>query len=98
MSAPHPGAGTDDLEALPTAELRRRAFEKAQQRRDAGFFWDLVRHLPASKVLAEEDGSPGHVAGSIDMAIEAAREMFADEELGAYEPLFRARFLAYLRD
>lgn len=94
MSAAPPG---DDLDALPTAELRRRAFERAQHRHDAGFFWDLIRHLPASAVLAEEDGSPGHVAGSIDKAIEAARELFGDDELGDYEPLFRARFLSYLR-
>ncbi|MFZ5852012.1 MAG: hypothetical protein ACOYY2_11555 [Actinomycetota bacterium] len=88
---------TGDLETLSTEELRVRAFTLARQRRDVGFFWELVRHLPASAVLAAEDGSPGEVAGSLEKAWEAVRELFDSRDLGEYEPLFRARFLDYLR-
>ena len=38
----------EELDALPTEELRRRAFERAEHHRDVGFFWDLFKHLRAS--------------------------------------------------
>lgn len=85
------------LDELSTEELRRRAFALAEQRRDVGFFWDLVRHLPPSAAVAGEDASAGHVTASIAEAIELLRELFGKGGFGEAEPLLRARFLDYLR-
>lgn len=86
----------EELDALPTEELRSRAFDRAEQLRDAGFFWDLLRHLPATETVAAEDGSPGNISGGIAEAVEAVRELMGGE-LGDAEPLVRAKFIDYLR-
>ena len=84
------------LDALGTDELRHRAFDKAQQAHDLGFFWDLIRHLPASRALAGEDGSGGGLTGSLTEVVALVRELLG-KDLGDDEPLLRARFLDYLR-
>ena len=88
---------TEDLDALSTEELRHRAFARAEQRHDVGFFWDLIKHLRASQGIANEDASSGHITGGIAEAVEVVREMLGGE-LGDIEPLIRARFIDYLRD
>ncbi len=87
---------TADLDELTTEELRQRAFEKAQGARDLHFFWDLAKHLRASRALAAEDGSGGGLTGSLAELVELARELMG-KGLGDDEPLVRARFLDYLR-
>lgn len=86
----------EELDTLSTEELRRRAFDQAEQQRDVGFFWDLLKHLRASQEVATEDGSSGNITGSITDTVEVIRELtsggFGDEE-----PLMRARFIDYLR-
>ncbi len=86
----------DDLDQLSTEELRHQAFEKAQEHRDIGFFWDLIRHLPQSDDLATEDGSSGAITGSISDLVEVVRELMG-RGLGDTEPLVRARFIDYIR-
>jgi hypothetical protein len=85
---------TEDLDGLTTEELRRRAFDKAQSSHDLHFFWDLTKHLRASRALAAEDGSG--ITGSLAELVELARELLG-KGLGDDEPLVRARFLDYLR-
>jgi hypothetical protein len=87
----------EELDALPTEELRRRAFERAEHHRDVGFFWDLVKHLRASGDLASEDASSGNITGGIAEAVEAVRELMG-HGLGEQEPLVRARFIDYIRN
>lgn len=87
---------TENLDDLPTEELRHRAFEKAQSGHDLHFFWDLTKHLRASRALAAEDGSGGGITGTLAELVELAREL-SGKSLGDDEPLIRARFLDYLR-
>ena len=94
MSGDRPSV--DELDQLSTDELRRRAFERAEQRHDVGFFWDLIKHLEPSHDLARDDGSAGHITGGIAEAVEVVREMFG-RGLGDNEPLVRARFINYLQ-
>ena len=90
--------GSDGLDALPTEELRHRAFELAERRRDFGFFWDLVRHLPSAGDVASEDASAGNITGSIVETVQLVRELFGKGgNYAEVEPLLRARFLDYLR-
>lgn len=86
----------EELDALPTDELRRRAFDLAESKKDVGFFWDLIRHLPPSEDIAAEDASSGNITGGIADAIELVREIFG-RGLGETEPLVRARFIDYIR-
>jgi len=85
-----------DLDALTTEELRLSAFDKARGARDIGFFWDLVKHLRATRGFAAQDGSGGGLTGSIAEAIEMARELMG-KDLDDDEPLLRAKFLDYLK-
>jgi hypothetical protein len=41
-----------ELEALPPAELYRRARRRALTRLDLGFFWSLLRAIPAAEAAA----------------------------------------------
>jgi hypothetical protein len=86
----------EELDALSTDELRRRAFELAEHRRDVGFFWDLIRHLSPAEDIASEDGSSGNITAGIADVAEVVRELFG-RDLGDNEPLIRARFISYLR-
>ena len=77
--------------------MRTRAFDKAQSAHDLHFFWDLAKHLRASRALAGEDGSSGGITGSITELVDLVREMLG-KDLGDDEPIVRARFLDYLRN
>ena len=83
------------LDDLPYAELRDRAFSRAEHRADLKFFLDLLAHTPAMTAMADEGGSLGEAGGSLIDTVRAAREAFEDEP-GELEPLFRAVFVDYL--
>jgi hypothetical protein len=87
----------EELDALSTEELRQRAFDKAEGKRDVGFFWDLLKHLRPTADVAAEDGSSGNITGGVTEAIEAVRELVTGD-MGGMEPLVRARFIDYLRN
>ncbi|MDQ3502584.1 MAG: hypothetical protein M3486_03045 [Actinomycetota bacterium] len=86
-----------ELDSLSTEELRQRAFDKAEQDKDRGFFWELVKHMRGAQAIATEDGSSGGITGSISEAVHVVRELMGKEPLGDDEPLLRARFIDYLR-
>jgi hypothetical protein len=88
-------ARVTELEALPTEELRERAFALATRRRDIGFFWDVFRHLPHADDAESLDASLGAIGASITDAIALWREM-TGHEYGEREPLLRAAFIDYL--
>ncbi|HET7405661.1 MAG TPA: hypothetical protein VFJ21_00800 [Mycobacteriales bacterium] len=92
-----PGRSFEELDRFSTEELREQAFDAAEHHGDVGFFWDLLRHLPASEQFAAEDGSPGGMASGIQDVIEVVRSLVAGG-FGELEPLFRARFIDYLRN
>jgi hypothetical protein len=83
-----------ELEALSTEELRHKAFDVAQDRRDVGFFWDLLKHLPAASELASNDSFTAAPAAVSDL-MELIRE-FRGEHLAEAEPMVRAKFIEYL--
>lgn len=87
-----------ELEDLSFDELRDRAFHLAERRLDVGFFYDLIAHTPSMNQMADEGGSLGEIGGSIIESARAAREVFGSRSVGELEPLFRARFISYLRE
>ncbi len=84
-----------EIDELSTDELRQRAFDKARDAHDVGFFWDVVKHLRASGNIAAEDASSGNLTGSLAEAFEVVRELLG-KDLGNDEPLLRAKYLDYL--
>jgi len=86
----------EELDRLSTEELRQRAFDRAEDHHDVGFFWDLVKHLPSSDDIATEDASAGNITGGLADAVEMVRELMG-RDLGETEPLIRARFIDYIR-
>jgi hypothetical protein len=85
-----------ELDALPTEELRERAFAAARHRLDIGFFWSVLKHLPDSDEAAELDGAPNSIGPTIDEAVALWRE-FEGHGYGEQEPLLRAAFIDYLQ-
>jgi hypothetical protein len=85
-----------ELDALPTEELRQRAFAKARRHGDIGFFWSVVRHLPHADDAESLDGSLGAVGATIDDAVALWREL-TGHGYGESEPLLRAAFIDYLQ-
>jgi len=86
-----------ELDALPTEELRERAFATARQHRDVGFFWSVLKHLPDSDEAAELDGAPNSIGPTIDEAVALWREFEGHIRYGEQEPLLRAAFIDYLQ-
>jgi hypothetical protein len=85
----------EELDALSTEELRERAFARARERRDIGFFWSVLGHLPNADEAEALDGAPNSVGPTIDEAVALWREMTGH----GYEetaPLLRAAFIDYL--
>ncbi|MER7002273.1 hypothetical protein ABT297_04385 [Dactylosporangium sp. NPDC000555] len=82
------------LDALPTDELRDRAFALARQRRDIKFFWDLFTHVTHSDDNTQ-DGWIGSLDASIDDAVALWREV-TGHHYGDAEPLVRAAFIDYI--
>jgi hypothetical protein len=85
----------DKLDGLPTEELRERAFAIAMKRRDIGFFWSLIQHLPHADDAESLDASLGAVGASITDAVALWREL-TGHGYGENEPLVRAAFIDYL--
>lgn len=87
------------LDELSTRELRERAFARARQRHDLGFYWDVVRHLPHAPEAEEVDGSLGSIGAAIDSVTALWHELTGqDTDYGVSEPLLRAKFIDYLTE
>jgi hypothetical protein len=85
-----------ELDALSTEDLRERAFARAREHRDVGFFWSILRHLPHADDTESLDASLGAYGASVDDAVALWRE-FTGHGYGEAEPLLRAAFIDYLR-
>ena len=85
-----------ELDALPTEQLRERAFALARRRRDLVFFWSVLKHLPDADKAAELDGAPNSIGPTVDEAVALWREL-AGHGYREQEPLLRAAFIDYLQ-
>jgi hypothetical protein len=89
------GRTFDQLDQHSTEELREQAFALARERRDVGFFWSVLRHLPNADEATVLDGAPNSVGPIIDEANALWRELTGHGYEEA-EPLLRAAFIDYL--
>jgi hypothetical protein len=88
----------DELDALPTDELKDRALATARHRGDVGFLWEIVKHLPESARFTGEDGATTGIATSFNDVLAVVEELFGHRtgDVGEMEPLLRARFIDYV--
>ncbi|MBV9870471.1 MAG: hypothetical protein JO214_07595 [Frankiaceae bacterium] len=85
-----------ELDALTTEQLREKAFDRAQEHRDVGFFWDLIKHLRGGGEIGSDDGSAGGLGESITGVIDVVNELLGHHD-SDLEPLLRARYIDYLQ-
>lgn len=82
---------------MSTEELRRLAFERAEERHDLRFFWQLLGRLPSAVDASTEDGSSGSIGQTLADVVGMFRELTGREGFGEQEPLLREAFVDYLR-
>lgn len=84
---------SEDLEQLSTKELHDRAMHRAEHHLDVGFFWSLLRVIPAAEAAS---GDPGE--GEYD--VQSAKGLVYDAVHsgdGALGEALRPLFIDYLR-
>jgi hypothetical protein len=87
-------AETDPLDALSSEELYRLAVDHARHHLDAGFFWRLLKVLPAAEVAAgdwdDAEADAITLGAHLDDLTDAGRGEVADN--------LRPFYLEYLRE
>jgi hypothetical protein len=84
----------EELNALGTKELHDRATERARKHLDLGFYWDLMKVLPAAEAaIGNEDQSTADIfhIGSL------LRDFFEAEEGSDHLEALRPFFIEYLQ-
>jgi hypothetical protein len=83
----------DSLEQLSTHELHDRAVRRAERHLDVGFFWSLLKTIPAAQTASGDEGEADYdIQSSKGLIYDALHS--GDGELGeALRPLF----IDYLR-
>jgi hypothetical protein len=83
----------DGLDRLSPKELHDLAFSHAKRHVDVGFFWDLIKVLPAAEAAAgeldEAEADVTHLSAHIDDLTDAERDDVAE--------MLRPFYLEYLR-
>jgi hypothetical protein len=83
----------DTLDDLSTQELHDRAVHRAERHLDVGFFWSLLKLIPAAEAASGEEGEANYdIQSSKGLIIDALRS--GDGQLGE---ALRPVFIDYLR-
>ncbi|RCV47659.1 hypothetical protein [Marinitenerispora sediminis] len=85
-----------EWERLPTEELHRRAVTLARRRWDVGFFWRLLRSIPAAEAAAGRlDASEASVAKVSGLVSELLAARHGDPQL---QEALRPIYIDYLAE
>jgi len=88
-----PGRPADELERLSTSELHDRALRHAERHLDVGFFWSLLKLIPAAERVSGDEGESDYdIQFSKGLILDALRS--GRGELGE---ALRPVFIDYLR-
>jgi hypothetical protein len=83
----------DSLEQLSTHELHDRAVRRAERHLDVGFFWSLLKTIPAAQTASGDEGEA-------DYDIQSSKGLIYDalhSGDGALGEALRPLFIDYLR-
>jgi hypothetical protein len=83
----------DSLEQLSTHELHDRAVRRAERHLDVGFFWSLLKTIPAAQTASGDEGEA-------DYDIQSSKGLIYDalhSGDGALGEALRPMFIDYLR-
>ena len=85
----------EELDALSSKELHDRAFSEAKRHMDVGFFWQLLRSLPAAEaaIVAAQDKAARQVRAAEQALQAAADARVAEEQRAAKAAAEAARLL-----
>ncbi len=84
----------EELEALSTKELHDRAFETARRRVDVGFFWRLLKAVPAAEAAAGHLDEAEEDVMRLAQRVRDAIHPDTPEEAEAFRPIY----LHYLQE
>ncbi|MGH2806123.1 MAG: hypothetical protein ACRDKT_02485 [Actinomycetota bacterium] len=79
---------TEELELLTTKELHDRSFALARRRLDAGFFWNLLKAIPAAEAAAGHLGEAEQDVMSLAMRVEDLVNPDTPEEADSLRPIY----------
>jgi hypothetical protein len=78
----------DELDKLPTVDLRARAFRVARHRLDIGFFWRLVEYAPVAEAIGGHTRHAQADVLSLSATVEDAIASGEDEVEDALRPVY----------
>ncbi|HUG89025.1 MAG TPA: hypothetical protein VMP42_09710 [Actinomycetota bacterium] len=87
-----------ELEALPTEELRERAFRLARRHVDVRFFWNLLEATPAVEAAAGHGDEADQDILSLSERVADAVNPDTPEEADAFRPIYIEYLLEHGRD
>jgi hypothetical protein len=87
-----------ELEKLSTKELHDRAFSLARRRLDAGFFWNLVKAVPAAEAAAGHVDEAEKDTLSFAQRVEDLVNPDTTEEVDAFRPIYIEYLLEHEKD
>jgi hypothetical protein len=81
-------ATIEELDALSTEDLRKRAFDLAKRRLDVGFFWNLLEAVPAVEAAAGHQSEAEADILSFAQRVEDLIRPDTSEEVEAFRPIY----------
>ena len=78
----------EELENLSTEELHDRAFRIARRRLDVGFFWNLLKAIPAAEAAAGHMDEAQQDAMSLSARVDDLLHPDSPEEAEALRPIY----------
>ena len=85
----------EELESLTTAELHDRAFRVARKRLDVGFFWNLIKAIPAAEAAAGHMNEAQQDAMSLAQRVDDLLHPDSPEEADALRPIYLTYLLEH---
>lgn len=88
----------EELDRLPTSDLRERALALARRRLDAGFLWRLLKSGPAAEVASGHRDEATQDIMSLSEWVADVVNPDSEEEAEAFRPLYLEYLLEHERD
>ena len=88
----------EELEKLSIDELQERAFRVARQRLDVGFFWNLLKAVPAAEAAAGHMDEAQQDVMSLAQRVNDLLNPDSPEEADALRPIYVQYLLEHERD